>query len=115
MKLAVFNGSPRGKDSNTKVLLTQFLNGFMSIDGNSYELSYLMHSKEKSQDIKYFREADHAIIAFPLYFDSMPANVKTFIEALASQQMQSHFLNRLIKLSKNQVSKNIISRSCYET
>ena len=82
MKLAVFNGSPRGKDSNTKVLLSQFLNGFMSIDGNSYELSYLMNSKENRQDIKIFREADQVIIAFPLYFDSMPANVKTFIESL---------------------------------
>jgi multimeric flavodoxin WrbA len=82
MKLAVFNGSPRGKDSNTKVLLTQFLNGFMSTDGNSYELSYLIHSKEHSRDIEFFRGADLAIIAFPLYFDSMPANVKAFMEAL---------------------------------
>ena len=82
MKLAVFNGSPRGKDSNTKVLLTHFINGFMSTDENSYELSYLVHSKEHRRDIEFFRGADHAIIAFPLYFDSMPTNVKAFIESL---------------------------------
>ncbi len=82
MKLAVFNGSPRGKDSNTKVLLTNFINGFMSIDGNSYKLLYLVHSKEQGRDIEFFRGCDLAIIAFPLYFDSMPANVKTFIEKL---------------------------------
>ena len=82
MKLAVFNGSPRCKDSNTKVLLTHFINGFMSTDGNSYELSYLVHSKEQGRDIESFRGSNHAIIAFPLYFDSMPANVKTFIEKL---------------------------------
>ena len=80
MKLAVFNGSPRGKDSNTKVLLTHFINGFMSTDENSYELSYLVHSKEHRRDIEFFRGDDHAIIAFPLYFDSMPTNVKAFIE-----------------------------------
>ncbi len=82
MKLAVFNGSSRGKDSNTKVLLTHFINGFMSTDGNSYELLYLVHSKEQGRDIESFCRGDHAIIAFPLYFDSMPANVKTFIEKL---------------------------------
>lgn len=82
MKLAVYNGSPRGKNSNTKVLLTQFLKGFESIDGNSYDLSYLVHSNEHSKDIERFRSADIVLIAFPLYFDSMPANVKYFIESL---------------------------------
>ena len=41
MKLTIFNGSPRGKVSNTKVLVDQFLDGFMKGSGNSYKIVYL--------------------------------------------------------------------------
>ena len=33
MKLAVFNGSPRGKNSNTRILLEHFQNGFENNGG----------------------------------------------------------------------------------
>jgi multimeric flavodoxin WrbA len=82
MKLTVFNGSPRGKGSNTKVLLEHFINGFMTTDGNSYELAYLVCVKDRDNFIKLFREAEHVLLAFPLYWDAMPAIVKTFIESL---------------------------------
>jgi len=82
MKLTVFNGSPRGKGSNTKVLLEHFLNGFMKTDGNTYELAYLVRVKDRESFINLFREAEHVLLAFPLYDDAMPAIVKTFIESL---------------------------------
>ena len=82
MKLTVFNGSPRGKGSNTKTLLEHFINGFMTTDGNIYELAYLIRVKESNNFIKLFREAERVLLAFPLYTDAMPAIVKTFIESL---------------------------------
>ncbi len=82
MKLTVFNGSPRGKGSNTKVLLEHFTNGFMTNDGNTHELAYLVRVKDRESFIKLFKEAEHVLLAFPLYFDAMPAVVKTFIESL---------------------------------
>ena len=82
MKLTVFNGSPRGKGSNTKVLLEHFSNGFMTNDGNTYEMAYLVRVKDRESFIKLFQEAEHVLLAFPLYFDAMPAVVKTFIESL---------------------------------
>jgi len=39
MKLTVFNGSPRGEESNTGTLLEHFLNGFVETQGNTYELA----------------------------------------------------------------------------
>ncbi len=45
MKLTVFNGSPRGKGSNTRVFLEHFLKGFMIKEGNSFELVYLNRVK----------------------------------------------------------------------
>jgi NAD(P)H-dependent FMN reductase len=82
MKLTVFNGSARGKSSNTKILLEHFLNGFMTTDGNTYELAYLNRIKDSDNFVKLFRGAEQVLLAFPLYTDAMPAIVKTFIESL---------------------------------
>ena len=82
MELTIFNGSPRGKVSNTKVLVDQFLDGFMKGSGNSYKIVYLNTTKDSDYLIKMFEEAEKFLLAFPLYVDSMPAIVKTFIESL---------------------------------
>ena len=82
MELTIFNGSPRGKVSNTKVLVDQFLDGFMKRNGNSYKIVYLNTTKDSDYLIKMFEEAEKVLLAFPLYVDSMPAIVKTFIESL---------------------------------
>jgi multimeric flavodoxin WrbA len=82
MKLTVFNGSPRGKGSNTKILLDHFLAGFATTGGNSYELAYLVPTQERENLVGLFGAAERVILAFPLYTDAMPAPVKTFIESL---------------------------------
>ncbi len=82
MRLTVFNGSPRGKNSNTQLLLEHFLRGFMTIGGNTYELAYLNHVRDMDKFVNMFREAEHVLLAFPLYTDCMPAIVKAFIESL---------------------------------
>lgn len=82
MRLTVFNGSPRGGNSNTKVLLDHFLEGFVATHGNTYELAYLIHEKEGKKFFNLFQAAEEVLLAFPLYTNAMPAIVKTFIESL---------------------------------
>jgi len=82
MKLTVFNGSPRGKTSNTRILLEHFLQGFSETAGNQFELYYLIQKKDLTGCVEAFKKADQVILAFPLYVDCMPAVVKAFIEAL---------------------------------
>ncbi len=82
MKLTVFNGSPRGGKSNTRVFLEHFLKGFEENTGNSYELFYLNHLNDIERHVQAFAEAEHMLIAHPLYTDAMPGMVKRFIEAL---------------------------------
>lgn len=81
MKLTVFNGSPRGKESNTAILLEHFLKGFMETEANSYELEYIA-DKEIEKLVEMFKNASNVILAFPLYTDCMPGIVKTFIDSL---------------------------------
>jgi multimeric flavodoxin WrbA len=82
MQLTVFNGSPRGKKSNTVILLEHFLKGFMEIEGNSSEIVYLVDNRNREKRARIFRNARHVILAFPLYVDCMPGIVKSFIESL---------------------------------
>jgi NAD(P)H-dependent FMN reductase len=85
MKLTIFNGSPRGKKSNTEILMSHFIRGFTS-DGenqeNQADIAYLVHIKKTDQHVKMFAEAQRVILAFPLYTDAMPGIVKHFIEQL---------------------------------
>ena len=82
MKLTVFNGSPRGVGSGSKVIIEGFLKGFESLQGNTHELFYLVRTKEQDIFKKAFEEAEAILLVFPLYTDSMPGIVKTFIETL---------------------------------
>ena len=82
MRLTVFNGSPRGSKSNTKILIEKFLEGFGETSGNTSEIFYLNRIRKQDELVRAFSEADHIILATPLYTDAMPAMVKNFIEAL---------------------------------
>jgi multimeric flavodoxin WrbA len=83
MKLTVFNGSSRGNKSNTTKMLTPFIHGFESMDGNIAEMIYLSGKLDAKQPVEKFLQSDIVLLAFPLYVDSMPGMVKMFIESLA--------------------------------
>jgi multimeric flavodoxin WrbA len=76
--LTLFNGSPRGRRSNSATLLKQFGKGF----GGEMEMIHLARVKETDQAVAAFSRADCAWIGFPLYTDAMPGVMKHFIEAL---------------------------------
>ncbi len=82
MRLTVFNGSPRGTGSNTKVLLEHFTRGFLEIPENRLEVTFLSRVKELEKHVEMFCTAEHVLLAFPLYTDAMPGIVKNFLEAL---------------------------------
>jgi len=82
MKLTVFNGSPRGPMSNTKILLEHFLRGYLETPGNSCEIYYLNRIHETAAFQQAFGQAEAVLLAFPLYTDAMPGIVKAFIEIL---------------------------------
>ena len=82
MRLTVFNGSPRGRKSNSKIVLEHFLAGYEVNAGNSYELFYLNRLKDTEHHVGAFAEAEHVLLIHPLYTDAMPGMVMSFFEAL---------------------------------
>jgi len=81
-RLTVFNGSPRGRRSNTMTLLEPFLRGFASC-GGAHEIVDLIHLRRADEFPRAFAEAECVLLGFPLYADSMPGIVKAFLESLA--------------------------------
>jgi len=82
MQLSVFNGSPRGKKSNTRILLEKVLEGFSTITNPEMSIIYLSNSAEREKAHQAYADSDLTILGFPLYTDSMPGLVKEFIESL---------------------------------
>ncbi len=82
MQLVLFNGSPRGKTSNTKVLLNQIEKGFKAGGGEVISTNYLLRQKHLSEQVAAFKSAEVVFLAFPLYVFSVPGIVKQFIEAI---------------------------------
>jgi len=82
MRLTIFNGSPRGKKSNSGIIADYFLRGF--IDGNEKRSKtyFIKTIKDQKEALKTFNEGNAVVIIFPLYADMMPGMVKEFFEWL---------------------------------
>ncbi len=84
MKLVIFNGSPRNKKSNSKILIEHFLNGYSRFCPEPVPVHYLADRKDQEEQTEAFRNAEMVILIFPLYTDCMPGIVKEFFEHIAA-------------------------------
>ncbi len=81
-KWIIYNGSPRRKTSNSKILIEQMLIGMKS--GGVEEVIVRELADQKMHDlwIEEFSEYDNHLFVFPLYVHAMPGVVMKFIEKL---------------------------------
>ena len=83
MKIAIINGSPRGMNSNSKLILDQFIAGLEKGKSDvEHETFYLVHRHQTQDAIDYCLQSDVVLMAFPLYTDAMPGIVKLFFEKM---------------------------------
>jgi len=83
MRWLAFNASPRGKKSNTHVMLEQMRAGMLeaSLEA-SWEELFLNRVQEHEAAVDRLSEADGIVFAYPLYTDSMPGIAVRFLETL---------------------------------
>jgi len=84
MRLTLLNGSPRGKRSNSQVILRWFQEGFES-DFEVFNINQPRFFEKAIDDIVL---SDTILLVVPLYVDSMPAQVLRFFEVLNEQREQ---------------------------
>jgi hypothetical protein len=84
MQLTFINASPRGRNSNTAILMNHFLQGVKETPGNTITVEWLIDYRDNLEPlVEKFCAAENVWLGFPLYIDAMPAAVKAFMEALA--------------------------------
>ncbi len=76
MASIVFNGSPRGKKSNSSVIIGWYL------EGRDVPVYYLNKTDHHREYISIIPGYDEMLVVFPLYVDGMPAQVKLFFEQM---------------------------------
>lgn len=79
MSLIVYNGSPRGKKSNSSIITNWFMEGY---GNNDIEIRYLSKISEHKNYVFEASNYDQILMVFPLYVDGMPGQVKSFFESL---------------------------------
>jgi multimeric flavodoxin WrbA len=84
MKLTILNGSPRGKNSNSDIIIKWLLENIENNPVYETETIYLNKINEHKNTIDKILHVDMVIIVFPLYTDCMPGLVMAFIEKLQS-------------------------------
>lgn len=96
MKLIVFNGSPRGKNSNSTVITDWFTDKLK--ENIQVEICYLKQVNQHDEYVKRIDGFDHILFILPLYTDTMPGIVKAFIEKLEVKRdkLQDYYIGYII-------------------
>ena len=77
MKLAVVNGSPRGRKSNSNRIIGWLTDGMEDVSK-----VYAADIKKQEESVDIIQNADTILFVFPLYTDAMPGLVKEFMERM---------------------------------
>jgi FMN-dependent NADH-azoreductase len=87
MPLLEINGSPRGRGSNTRLLLEAFNRGLVEAGGAEPDTLYLASRRVREEAPEKLKEYDTIFLAFPLYTDAMPGIVKEFLDSLKGKEI----------------------------
>ncbi len=78
----IYNGSPRGNQSNSKILIEKIIKGMTEQGIETVEVRNLIQTKEHKKWAEDFRETENNLFVFPLYVHAMPGSVMKFFETL---------------------------------
>jgi NAD(P)H-dependent FMN reductase len=84
MKRLLLNGSPRGKTSNSRLILTWIARGLEQSGIATPPTVDLVSDPTRAEHLQAFLDADEVVFAFPLYTDAMPGVVMAFLELLVA-------------------------------
>lgn len=74
MKIALINGSPKVKDSNSGYILSD-LKGFLEGKCTMISEYYFRKPELSEEEMEQLRECDAIVLAFPLYVDGVPSHL----------------------------------------
>ena len=81
-KWVIYNGSPRGNNSNSKLIIEKIIMGMKAQGLEDIEVRNLINIKEHKMWAENFSSTENNLFVFPLYVHSMPGSVMKFFEQL---------------------------------
>lgn len=81
-KWVIYNGSPRGNHSNSKLIIEKILVGMKAQGVGNIEVRNLINIKEHKMWAENFSGAENNLFVFPLYVHAMPGSVMKFFQQL---------------------------------
>ncbi len=84
MRIFALNGSPRGKFSNTRVMIDELIKGIADRTGTTARIHDLILEEDVKELAMSTEQHELLLIGFPLYVDSMPGIVKEFFESMGA-------------------------------
>ncbi len=81
-KWVIYNGSPRGIQSNSKLLIDQIIMGMQEQGVNEIEVRHLFDLNSHKTWAEDFTNQENHLFVFPLYVHAMPGLVMQFFELL---------------------------------
>ncbi|MEY8353852.1 hypothetical protein AALB39_10895 [Lachnospiraceae bacterium 54-53] len=81
-KWVIYNGSPRGNHSNSKLLIEKIITGMKAQGAENMEVRNLINLKEHKMWAENFSSVENNLFVFPLYVHAMPGSVMKFFEQL---------------------------------
>lgn len=117
MRMVIINGSPRGKEGNTGILLNYFLRGVRKIRTNEFKEYCLKEISEYTLLIREILDSDTMLVGFPIYVTSLPGVVKSFFEELENFREKLKDISAIYIIQSNYTRANqskYIHRHCKE-
>ena len=81
-KWVIYNGSPRGNRSNSKLIIEKIMIGMREQGAENIVVRNLINTKEHKTWAENFSSAENNLFVFPLYVHAMPGSVMKFFELL---------------------------------
>ncbi|SDN68795.1 NAD(P)H-dependent oxidoreductase [Acetanaerobacterium elongatum] len=81
-KWVIYNGSPRGTHSNSRLMIEQIITGMRAQGAEDIEVRDLIDTKEHKTWAETFSSSENNLFVFPLYVHAMPGLVMKFFEQL---------------------------------
>jgi len=81
-KWVIYNGSPRGNHSNSKLIIEKIIMGMREQGAENIEVRNLINIKEHKMWAENFSSTENNLFVFPLYVHAMPGSVMKFFELL---------------------------------
>lgn len=86
MHTVIINGSPRGSNGNSQIIINKFLEGY-SQNGDTYEL-FCVSLKKDWQKIKAtIEKSENTIVVFPLFAELLPGSLLEFFDYLSNAKL----------------------------